>query len=161
MATRVYRINASTLMRRMKAARDSGVWPITFKVGPYSFTEWSVQGRAAIYVAYHQPESECYLGRIQRGKLFPQRTFRLRRDLRAIRAFVENPLQAAAAAASAAERPVCACCSRPLGTRDVKNGIGEKCFTRWGWDTLGTKRRSGRKGRATQGSNLLMRGNNS
>ena len=131
MATRVYRVNATILMRHLKAARDSGVWPITFKVGPYSFTEWAVEGRPVISVAYHQPESQSYLGRIQRNKLFPQRTFRLRRDLRAIRAFVENPLQAAAAAAKTAEKPVCACCGRPLGTRDVKHGIGEKCMEKW------------------------------
>jgi len=139
-------------MRHLKAARDSGVRPTTFKVGPYSFTEWVAEGRPAIYVAYHQPESECYLGRIQRNKLFPQRTFRLRRDLRAIRAFVENPLQAAAAAAKTAERAICACCGRPLGTRDVKTGIGEKCMERWQWGTLPRtilKRQGRRNSRAT------------
>lgn len=158
MATRVYKVNATTLMRHMRIAFMAGENHARFKVGPYAFTKWYLSnGRPAIYVAYHQPASEGYLGRIQRGKLFPSPLFRLRRDLRAIRAFVENPRESAAAAAVTADKPVCACCGRPLGTRDVKYGIGERCYAKWRWGTLsGTvlKRRSGRKGRATRESNL-------
>lgn len=159
MATRVYKINAKTLLRHMAFAKFVGVNQLRFKVGPYSFTHWPIgaNDQPSLYVAYHGPESMVYLGRIVRNKLFPQKTFRLRRDLRAIRAFVENPLQAAAAVASTAERPVCACCDRPLGTRDVKHGIGERCFEKWNWGTLPRtilKRRSGRNGRATRESNL-------
>lgn len=142
MATRIYRIDNRKLIRHMKHAVEFGAsYPVALKIGPYSFTEWSVEGKPAIYVALHNAHSAgSYLGRIVKGKLYPTEVFRIRRDLRPIRAFVENPLHAAAAAAKTAEKPVCACCSRPLGTRDVKNGIGEKCLLRWGFkSTLGTK----------------------
>lgn len=133
MVTRVYKINATTLLRHMRKAMKADVAQPRFKIGPYSFARWEVAGKPALYVSFHSPDSAVYLGRIQRNKLFPQVTFRLRRDLLPIRAFVENPQHAAMAVARGAERPVCACCDRPLGTRDVKHGIGETCMKQWGF----------------------------
>ncbi len=154
MSKRVYRINARTLLRHMKMAEKVGVNHVRFKVGPYSFAHWPIgdNDQPSLYVSYHGSDSTVYLGRIVRNKLFPQETFRLRRDLRAIRAFVENPLAAAQAVASTAERPVCACCDRPLGTRDVKVGIGERCFEKWQWATVPRTilRRGRRNGRASR-----------
>jgi len=131
-ARRLYSLD-DCLTAHLLAAYQAGDKLAQFRIGPYAFSFWMnlITGESSILLYRYTRSGGAALGKIQNNKLYPNGGFNRDRDLEAIKKFMRYPKQAAAAAAFAADQPVCACCRRRLGQSDRSRGIGQSCWEKW------------------------------
>jgi len=137
MSRKLYKMDDSKLRRHMRIAAGNGVDTPTFRIGPYTFIRWSsgtlgennrIRQKIMVFVS----KGDEHLGRIEAKRFRPKNGCALD-DVRNLRKILEHPKEAASAAASVTDHPICACCSRPIASLDPPIGIGENCRQLWGF----------------------------